>query len=447
MTVDVIAHADVPRFGRLVRQHRIRIGMTQRQLADFSTISVRAIRDLEQGRSRQPREDTVRLIAEALRLGPKARADLTNAASAGRRVFGLRSDHGDDPAAPPVAADPIIAREPELSVLEGELASGAERLVNVVGLSGVGKTRLVLEAVTQVHAKHHVPVLWHAMPGAAADLVHQPAEATGAVVRAAVDDLFDGHDGGIGDLIDLVGEAPAMLVVDGADGHRPRPERLDLLFRHAPELRLVVTGDRPWGVPRERLYLLGPLELPHPRDERDARTLARVPAVRLFLDRVHQQRPHYTLTDDDVPAVAEICRQVDGLPLALRAAASWLVVFEMDVLRQCLDSDPEDLLGHVGGPDGGGHSYRVTLARRLEGLPATDRNLLGRLCGLGGEFDLDDVVKLTGQRLPDAGRLIRRLLLHGVIRPWYEGGVCRFQVLNLVLASHLTSPLSADLWP
>lgn len=447
MTVDVVAGDFVPKFGRLVRQHRIRIGMTQRQLADFSTISVRAIRDLEQGRARRPREDTVQLIAEALRLGPKARADLTSAASVGRLVFGLRSGHGDDPAAPPVAADPIVARESELAVLQGELGSGAERLVNVVGLTGVGKTRLVLEAVTQLHAKHDIPVLWHAMPGAVADLDRHADEATDAVVRTAVEDLFDVRDGGIGGLVDLVGEAPALLVADGADGYRPHPERLDLLLRECPGLRLVVTGDRPWGLPRERLYLLGPLELPHVRDERDAQTLARVPSVRLFLDRVHQVRPHYTLTDDDVPAVADICRQVDGLPVALRAAASWLVVFELDVLHRCLEGDPEDLLGHVAGPEGGGQGYRAALTRRLDRLPTADRNLLGRLCGLGGEFELDDVVKLTGQRLPDAGRLIRRLLLHGVIRPWYEAGHCRFEVLNLVLASHLTSPLPADLWP
>jgi hypothetical protein len=288
------------------------------------------------------------------------------------------------------------------------------------------------------------------MPGAVADLDAPPDEVRDAVVRTAVEDLFDihdGDDGGVGGLVDLVGESPVLLVVDGADGHRPHPERLDLLLRECPGLRLVVTGDRPWGLARERLYLLGPLELPHIRDERDAQTLARVPAVRLFLDRVHQVRPHYTLTDGDVPAVAEICRQVDGLPVALRAAASWLVVFELDVLRRCLEGDPEDLLGHVAGPESGGQGYRAALARRLDRLPTTDRNLLGRLCGLGGEFELDDVAKLTGQRLPDAGRLIRRLLLHGVVRPWYEAGRCRFEVLNLVLASHLTSPLPAELWP
>jgi transcriptional regulator with XRE-family HTH domain len=445
MAIDVLA-GDVPKFGRLVRQHRIRIGMTQRQLADFSTISVRAIRDLEQGKARRPRQDTVRLIAEALRLGPRARADLTSAASPDRLVFGLRPGYGDEALAPPVAADPIVGRESELAVLQGELGSGTERLVNVVGLSGVGKTRLVLEVATRLHTADGMPVLWHAMPGAVADHRHQPDEPLAGVVRAAVEDLFVGRDGGVAGLIDLVGEAPALLVVDGADGYLPRPHRLDLLLRECPGLRLIATTDGAWRLPRERLYLLGPLELPHVRDERDAQTLARVPAVRLFLDRAFQVRPHYTLTDADVPIVAEICRQVDGLPIALRAAAAWLVVYELDVLFRCLDSEPESLLGHVAGPDGG-QGYRDNLLRRIDRLPADDRELLSRLCELGGEFELDDVVALTGLRLPDAGRLVRGLLLHGVVRPWYEAGRCRFEVLNLVLACHLTTPLPAECRP
>ncbi|MFE3692241.1 multiprotein-bridging factor 1 family protein, partial [Streptomyces sp. NPDC059129] len=62
--------------GALIRAHRLRIGLTQRELADLSTISVRAIRDLEHGRATRPRTDTVRLMADALRLGPRARTAL-----------------------------------------------------------------------------------------------------------------------------------------------------------------------------------------------------------------------------------------------------------------------------------------------------------------------------------------------------------------------------------
>lgn len=93
--------ADVPpQFGSLMRRHRLRIGLTQRELADLSTISVRAIRDLEQGRATRPRTDTVRLIADGLRLGPRARADLESAAHQGRRSAALHERFVTAPPAP-----------------------------------------------------------------------------------------------------------------------------------------------------------------------------------------------------------------------------------------------------------------------------------------------------------------------------------------------------------
>ncbi len=74
--------------GTLIHGHRLRIGLTQRELADLSTISVRAIRDLEKGKAQRPRTDTLRLIADALRLGPRARTALEEAGRRGHRGGG-----------------------------------------------------------------------------------------------------------------------------------------------------------------------------------------------------------------------------------------------------------------------------------------------------------------------------------------------------------------------
>lgn len=71
--------------GTLIRGHRLRIGLTQQELADLSTISVRAIRDLEKGKAQRPRPDTIRLIADGLRLGPRARTALEDAVRRGHR--------------------------------------------------------------------------------------------------------------------------------------------------------------------------------------------------------------------------------------------------------------------------------------------------------------------------------------------------------------------------
>src|SRR5262245_66685677 len=101
MSVEVAAAKVESPIGQLIRQHRTRIGLTQRELADFSTVSVRAIRDLEHGKARRPRMDTVRLIADGLRLGPRARADLEHAAHHGVTGWGMLAGYESHPPGPP----------------------------------------------------------------------------------------------------------------------------------------------------------------------------------------------------------------------------------------------------------------------------------------------------------------------------------------------------------
>lgn len=121
-------------FGALVRAHRWRAGMTQRTLADLSTVSIRTIRDLERGRVGQPRQETVRLIADALRLGPKTRAELETAANRGWTEWSLNTM-----AAPAAAVDPLVGREVAIADLERELLLGV--LVRLVGPPGVDGSR------------------------------------------------------------------------------------------------------------------------------------------------------------------------------------------------------------------------------------------------------------------------------------------------------------------
>src|SRR5688572_16472939 len=145
-----------PAFGRLLRGHRTRVGLTQRELADLSTISVRAIRDLEQGKARRPRQDTVRLIADGLRLSRQARAGLELAADNGRSATALLPGYDADLAAPPVELDTLIGRESETGTLAAEFADGRRRLIGLVGLSGVGKTRLACAVAGRLHALSHM---------------------------------------------------------------------------------------------------------------------------------------------------------------------------------------------------------------------------------------------------------------------------------------------------
>ncbi|MEU5668258.1 helix-turn-helix domain-containing protein [Streptomyces longwoodensis] len=429
--------ADVPpQFGSLMRRHRLRIGLTQRELADLSTISVRAIRDLEQGRATRPRTDTVRLIADGLRLGPKARADLESAAHQGRRSAALHERFVTAPPAPPVATHPLFGRDAEARVLTDELASGTERLVTVVGLSGVGKTRLALEVAARLHREAELPVLWHAAPGTTGEYRSDPdGEEFAGPVCALVEHLLASADTDPAAFLELVGDHPTVLVIDGAPG-RLHADRLGRLVRECPQLRVLITSDHPSDVPGERVFLLTPLTTPDDAGEgatATAEELAGTTAVQLFLSQVRRVRPEFVLDGRTAGAVADICRRLDGLPLALRAAADWLVVYDVETLRECLASDPGALLDHLTDAREGAR-LRACLERGLRGLDPGRHDLLDAVCAGDGEFGLEDVMALTGRRLPECGRLVRDLLLRGVVRPSHRPGRSRFQVLQLVRA-------------
>ncbi|MEU5366171.1 helix-turn-helix domain-containing protein [Streptomyces sp. NPDC005925] len=437
--------------GSLIRSHRLRIGLTQRELADLSTISVRAIRDLEHGKARRPRSATVQLVADALRLGPRARAALEEAAHQGRFTAAGRREA----AAPPTALHAIVGREGETETLAAELSeSGTERLVTMVGLTGVGKTRLALAVAERLHGAG-LPVFWHAFPGGRTEYL-APGDETTAAVAAVVDDLFaPGADPG-GDartgtgagprvaasLAELVGDGGALLVLDGAPAAPPRPDRLTALLRACPGLRLLVTSGAPWHVPGERVFLLSPLEVPAP-----AGADAAAPALRVFLGHVRRARPDFVAGPADLERAARVCRLLDGHPGALAAAASWLVVYDLATLCHGLGSDPAALLHHLGEAGGSG-DLRTALHDSLRRLSPGARTLLDALCtppaanqhaDPGTHPDqgreLTELTTLTGLALPDVGRLLRELMISGAVRAEYQGGGSRFRVLGLARAA------------
>ncbi|NJP66447.1 XRE family transcriptional regulator [Streptomyces sp. ventii] len=432
---------ELPRLGLLIRRHRTRTGLTQRELADLSTISVRAIRDLEQNRVRRPRTETVRLIADALRLGPRSRETLQQAA-AQHRFAGLGESDGAD-ATPPAPLRPLTGRADETAVIAAELATGSQRLVHIVGLPGAGKTSLALEVARRLHREERLPVLWFARsPRAGSGTPDSPRSGTGRLLHDCVTGLFtDGTAAapGTGDsdaptLAEHLGDQVVLLVIDGASGRSVHPERLARLLRDCPGLRVLVTSDDPWHVPGERVFLLTPLATDH----EDGDTVGG--ATQLLLDDIRRVSPGAVTTAQDLAVVADISRRLDGLPTALLAASSWLVLYDAASLRRRLAEDPLPFLDHLAEPETAGRCL-AALRDRVAALPQGHRAMLAALCDAeAAEFSLDDVEALTGSPLGHCGRTMRDLLVSGVVRTVAGPAGTRFQVLRLIRAACRDTP-------
>jgi predicted ATPase/DNA-binding CsgD family transcriptional regulator len=212
--------------------------------------------------------------------------------------------------APPTT---LFGRERDLDDVAALLQQA--RLVTVTGPGGAGKTRLALAVAERLTARHGEEV-------PAVDLAGLPRTAAPADVLRSVGRALGLSDDAAEDPLLSLTDRTAVVVLDNAEhvvgavaavaGH---------LLAGAPALRLLVTSRVPLDVPGERLSPLGPLPAPPEGTDPAVEELERWPATALFVDRARAAGAP-PLTPEDAAAVAEVCRRLDGLPLALELAAA-----------------------------------------------------------------------------------------------------------------------------
>lgn len=413
--------------GDLVRNHRHRAGMTQRQLADLSALSVRSIRDLEAGRVRRPRHETVRLLADALRLADPQRRAMEQAALR-LHVPGVPDavEDGRRDAVgplPPALAAPdgaIIGREDELNWLTRALGHERQRFVSVIGLSGVGSSRLVLEASGVLRDELDWPVLWldarHLSTGDLSGIgweVPSPPPLLRQVVS-----VLTGPPGAAADawaeLLPVLGVGNTVLVVDGLTRDLVRPERMAELLQRCPGLRLVTTGLGPLGAPGEQVLPLAPLAVPSPgaelADRADAESFS---AVRLFTTRTLRVRPGFAPEGPHLQAVVELCRLLEGIPRAITYAADWCLMYSPPQLVDHLRADP---LGLSAPSSVSGPSLLACLERTLDALEPEPALLLRCLAAMAGPWTLGDAHCLVGGTWAGLSRMVHQLMVRGLVR-------------------------------
>ena len=153
------------------------------------------------------------------------------------------------------------------------------------------------------------------------------------------------------ELTDHLRERRMLVVLDNLEQVTEAASIVAGLLSDCPELTVLATSREALHVRAEQVFAVPPLALPPPdRGRATAEAIGESEAVQLFVDRAHVVDPDFELTDDNASAVAEICRRLDGLPLAIELAAARLGLFSPDVLRDRLDdrlgllrSGPRDL--------------------------------------------------------------------------------------------------------
>ncbi|MFE3953781.1 BTAD domain-containing putative transcriptional regulator [Nocardia sp. NPDC059091] len=257
----------------------------------------------------------------------------------------------------------FVGRERELAEVGARV--GRARLVTLVGPGGAGKTRLAMAVAAELGERFPggVGVAELAAVSDVSDVPQAVATSLGVV-------LARGHEASRADpvrlLADALPTAPTLLVLDNCEHLVDGVADLaGELLGCVPELRILATSRQSLGITGETLWETAPLAVPSPNSP-DAASYA---AVRLFLDRATAVRPDLPVSGPELETVAEICRQLDGLPLALELAAAKVRVMPLATLHARL-ADRFTVLA-------GGNRTALPRHRTLRAVLDWDWELLG----------------------------------------------------------------------
>ncbi len=309
---------DGGRFAAVLIAHRLRAHLSQEQLAECSGVSVRAIGDMERGTTQRPQGGTVRALAQGLDLDAEEAREFAAAARQSRPQRQVRAGV----CRLPVPSTATIGRDDELADLTRLLTGPQPRMVTVTGPGGVGKTRLALEAGRRAAPRFETTDF--------VDLaaVTEPGQVAAAV--AAGVSLPRGLTRTLDSVADIIGDRAWLLVVDNFEHVLPAAGDVALLLSRCPRLKVLVTSRVPLQLSAEHVRDLGPLAVPAPalgyvHEPGPALTeLRRLPSVALLVERAAAVRTGFEVTVANAADVAELCRLLDGLPLALELAAAQL---------------------------------------------------------------------------------------------------------------------------
>lgn len=322
-------------FSDWLKRRRQELDLTQEQLAQQASCSVFAIRKLEMG-ERRPSRQLAELLAKALEIPNENQTTFIQVARGERsieclstlvpgRASPLAAQSGPITGNLPRALTPFIGREPELSTLGGLLSDPECLLVTIVGPGGIGKTRLALEAANQ-HKDRFLDGVWF-VPLAGLNTPALLVPAIAGALHFRIQGLADPQT----QLLRYLYEKRTLLILDNAEHLLNGIGLFADILQACPGVKLLVTS-------RERLNLLSEWVfeikgLPVPVSDQ-VEQFESYSSVALFLQSARRAFPGFRLDETERAGVIDICRLVEGMPLALELTATWVRVLSLLEIKQ-----------------------------------------------------------------------------------------------------------------
>ncbi|PVG80706.1 LuxR family transcriptional regulator [Nocardioides gansuensis] len=326
----------------------------------------------------------------------------------------------------PAELSTFVGRRQELLDVRHLLTQS--RLVTLTGAGGIGKSRLALRVASEVRRSFPDGV-W---------LVELASVSDPSLVPETIAGTLRGPDRSVRDPVEalttFLAERDLLLVIDNCEQVMTACAPLTAtLLRHAPAVRILATSREVMGVPGEQVYRLDPLPVPAPGDP--AAGASAYPSVSLFTERAAAVVNGFTLSTENADAVMELCRRLDGMPLAIELAAGYVrLLSPVQILRR-LDDRFRLLSGRGGAAHPRQRSLRATVEWSYDLCSPAERQMWNRLSVFAGDFDLAAAVAVCagdGLEEPDVVEAVADLVAKSVLVSETHTEGVRFRFLETI---------------